>query len=58
MGSSRYGEHGYGEGPYGGTSDPSDVGASGLEVIRVGHPCSVLGTGNNPDLLVNEPEAV
>jgi len=59
MATSGYGDHGYGEGLYGGgATDPSDVGASGLEVIRPRHPCSVLGTGNNPDLLVNEPEAV
>lgn len=34
------------------------TGGIALEVIRVPHPASVLGTGENPDLLLNGPEAV
>ena len=54
-----WGEDGWGEDGWGGGhDDPSDIGASGLDEIFSEHPCSVLGTGNNPDLLVYTKEAV
>ena len=59
-----WGEQGWGEGGWGGDAvhpNPSTetaVGPGELDVIFAQHPCSVLGTGNNPDLLVYTREAV
>lgn len=39
--------------------DPTQhVASNGFDIIFARHPASVLGTGNNPDLLVYNREAV
>ena len=58
-----YGAGLYGAGPYGIGHERPTVGPDGLpfttlDVIFVGFPASVLGTGENPDLIVNHSEAV
>ena len=53
----------YGLGLYGIGYERPTIGPDGLpfatlDVIFVGCPASVLGTGDNPDLIVNHAEAV